>query len=41
MARVTHVHPGGDGLVHVATVETSTGMYKRPVTKLALLLPQD
>ena len=41
LARVTHVHPGGDGFVRVATVKTSTGLYKRPVTKLALLLAQD
>ena len=43
LARVTHVHLSGDGLVCVATDKTSTEseVYKRPVTKLALLLPQD
>ena len=41
LARVTHVHPGIDGIVRVATVKTSTGVYKRPITKLALLLSQD
>ena len=41
LARVLEVHPGKDGLVRVATVKTSSGIYKRPTTKLALLLPQD
>lgn len=35
------VHPGKDGIVLVATVKTQTGVYKRPVTKFVLLLPQD
>ena len=39
LARVTQVHCGRDGLVRVVTVKTSKGTYKRPVTKLALLLP--
>ena len=39
LARVMRVHTGEDGLVRVATVKTSSGTYKRPVTKLALLLP--
>ena len=38
LARVSEVHCGRDGLVRVATVDTATGTYKRPVTKLALLL---
>ena len=41
LARVTEVHPGRDGIVRVASVKTSNGTYKRPVTKLALLLPSD
>ena len=41
LARVLQVHPGKDGIVRVATVKTSTGVYKRPVSKLALLLPQN
>ena len=41
LARVLQVHPGKDRLVRVATVKTSTGVYKRPTAKLALLLPQD
>ena len=39
LARVIGVKPGGDGFVRVATVKTSSGTYTRPVTKLALLLP--
>ena len=41
LAKVIQVYPGTDGLVRVATVKTSTGVYRRPVAKLALLLPQD
>ncbi len=41
LARVIRVHPGRDNLVRVATVRTSTGVYTRPVTKLALLLPSE
>ena len=39
LGRVMKVHPGNDGLVRVVTIKTSTGTYKRPVTKIALLLP--
>ena len=39
LARVMKVHPGRDGIVRVASIKTSTGTYKRPVTKIALLLP--
>ena len=39
LARVTETHPGKDGVVRVATMRTAQGTYKRPVTKLALLLP--
>ena len=39
LARITEVHTGQDGLVRVATVKTANGTYKRPITKLALLLP--
>ena len=38
-ARVIEIHAGGDKLVRVVTVKTSTGTYKRPVTKMAALLP--
>ena len=39
LARVTQVHPGHDNLVRVVTVKTSSGTYKRPVTKISLLVP--
>jgi len=38
LARVIEVHPGQDGVVRVATVKTQNGTYKRPITKLVLLL---
>ena len=41
IARITEVHPGKDGLVCVATVKTAKGMYKHPVSKIALLLSFD
>lgn len=41
LARVTKVYPGKDKLIWVATVKTETGVYTRPVTKLALLLPAE
>ena len=37
LARVTRVFPGDDGLVRVAEVNTSKGVYKRPVNKLVRL----
>ena len=39
LARVIETHVGNDKLVHVATIRTSTGTYKRPTNKMALLLP--
>ena len=39
MARVVQVYPGKDGLVRVVTVKTAQGTYKRPITKIAVLLP--
>ena len=41
LARVVELHPGRDGLVRVATVKTKSGIYKRPVVKLSLLVPAD
>ena len=41
LARVTKVHTGKDYLVRVATVKTARGTYKRPVTKIALLLSEE
>ena len=38
LARVSQVYYGKDGFVRVATVTTSKGTYKRPVTKLVPLL---
>ena len=39
--KVIQTHTGKDGLVRVVTIKTATGTYKRPVTKIALLLPSD
>ena len=39
LARIREVHPGRDGLVRVVTLRTQNGTYKRPVTKIALLVP--
>ena len=39
LVRVIEVYPSKDGLVRVVTIRTSNGNYKRPVTKIALLLP--
>ena len=39
IARVVDVHPGQDNVVRVVTIRTSTGTYKRPVTKVAVLIP--
>ena len=39
IARVVKTNPGADGMVHVVTLKTKDGTYKRPVTKVALLLP--
>ena len=41
LAKVIQVHLGKDNLVRVATVKTAAGVYTRPVTKLALLLPSE
>ena len=38
LARVIEVHPGKDDLVRVVTVKTSSGTYKRPISKIAFLL---
>lgn len=37
LGRVIAVHPEPDGLIRVATVRTSTDIFKRPVNKLYLL----
>jgi len=41
LARVIAVHPGSDKLVHVVTVKTPQGTYKRPVSKVAVLIPNE
>ena len=40
-AKVIQTHTGKDGFVRVVTMKTATGTYKRPVTKIAVLLPSD
>ena len=37
LGTVTSVHPGADGFVRTATIRTASGIYDRPITKLALL----
>ena len=39
LARVINVHPGKDNLIRVVTLKTSKGIYKRPVTKIVVLVP--
>ena len=39
LARVIKVYAGKDDLVQVVAVKTSWGTYKRPIFKIALLLP--
>ena len=41
LGRIVETHPGKDGFVRVVTVQTSNGTYKRPITKIALLLPNE
>lgn len=41
LGRVVEVHSGSDGHVRVATVRTSTGIYRRAIAKLCLLPNQD
>nr|CAH7719124.1 unnamed protein product [Callosobruchus chinensis] len=37
LGKVLELHPGRDGVSRVVTVKTSTGVYKRPVTRLCVL----
>ena len=41
LGRILETHPGRDNLVHVVTVKTDQGVYTRPVSKIAVLLPMD
>jgi len=37
LGRIIDLHPGADGLVRAATIKTSTGIYKRSVSKICRL----
>ena len=39
LARVIKTYPGKDGIVRVVNIKTQRGSYRRPVHKLAVLLP--
>lgn len=39
LGRIQEVLPGKDELVRSVIVKTQAGVYKRPITKLGLLLP--
>ena len=39
LGRVTETFDGSDGVIRSATVRTNVGVYKRPVVKLAPVLP--
>ena len=41
LGRVLETHPGQDHLVRVVTIKKAQGVYKRPVSKIAVLLPMD
>ena len=41
IGRVLEVYPGPDGRVRNVEVKTSTGMYRRPITKLAIIHPAE
>jgi hypothetical protein len=41
MGHIVEVFPGRDGLVRVVDVKTKNGVYKWPIHKLALLLPNE
>ena len=37
LAKILHTYPGKDGVVRVAQIQAGDSIFKRPVTKLALL----
>ena len=39
LGRIVDTYPGKDGFARVVSIKTENGIYKRPVTKTALLLP--
>lgn len=41
IGRIVQTFTGKDGLVRVANVQTQRGVFKRPIHKLALLLPSE
>ena len=41
MGRILEVYPGPDGRVRNVKVKTSTGVYSRPVTKVAVICPAE
>ena len=41
LGQVIEVHAGKDALVRVVTVKAAQGCYKRPVSKVAVLLPNN
>ena len=41
MGRIFEVYPGPDGRVRNAKVKTSTRVYSRPVTKVAVICPAE
>ena len=41
LGRILETHPGKDDLVRVITVKTAQGIYTRPISKIAILLPAD
>ena len=41
LGRVNEVHKGKDDLVRVMTVKMKLGIYRRPIIKIAMLLPEE
>jgi len=41
LGRVIEVYPRQDGLVRVVSVKTLRGIYRRPVTKVTILIPSE
>ena len=41
MGRITDVFPGADGKVRNVKVKTFKGVYRRPVTKIAVTYPAE
>ena len=41
LGRIEEVYSGQDGLVRVVSVKTSLGIYRTPVSKVAVLIPTE